>query len=262
MRCVFRVSEVISIALCIWTMVLPAAAQQPASGDTSKKPIAQKCLDDIQAFDEQLRRVGFGVLLYYPGVSGDPYGLGTEPTPRKKLRALFDAATVYAYSGDEQLCEQTLVSMRAVYDQHQKLIGSEADDPDIATAWRRAHLARSKPVAGMNHLMLASLLIGAEIRNLNDDRLGEITDIILNPAKQDILYVTATRGGFLGFGEKLLAVRWADLRATDDHELYVLDVTPKALADAPALNRRNFAETADPAWQHSLAQYWDSVLKK
>lgn len=45
--------------------------------------------------------------------------------------------------------------------------------------------------------------------------------------KRDILYVLASHGGFLGLGDKLVAVRWIDLRATEDRQMYVLDVAPK-----------------------------------
>jgi hypothetical protein len=100
------------------------------------------------------------------------------------------------------------------------------------------------------------------LRNLKDERLGEIADIVLSPEKKDIIYVTISHGAFLGFGEKLGAIPWTDLRATDDHELYVLDVAPKAFDDAPTVDSRNFAKTAESEWQHALAQYWDGVLGK
>src|SRR3546814_9403035 len=64
-----------------------------------------------------------------------------------------------------------LGSMRAVYEEHQSLVGTEADDPHVRTAWRRAHLARAKPIAKMGHVMRAEILIGSEIRNLEDEKL-------------------------------------------------------------------------------------------
>lgn len=232
-----------------------------------KKQLAQKCLDDLQAFEEQLWRVGFGALppggygaSAPPGYS-DYYVYGVEATPRKKIEALRDAAYVYAFDGDEQSCQRELAAMRAVYNEHQKLIGTETDDPNARTVWRRAHLARAEPVAKMNHLMRADILIGSEIRNLKDERLGEISDLVLNPEQHDILYVLVSRGGFLGLGGKLVAVRWRDLRATEDHELYVLDVAPKVMDEAPAVDRGNFARTASQEWQRALNQYWDRALK-
>lgn len=252
-----------SLTLSLSTTALAADAESLPGEERQKQFIADQCLKDIQAFEQQLRQVGFGVFPYSPPTSigtTDFYGFGGEGTPRSKIRALDGAARVYAYAGDERSCQQTLASMRAVYDEHQKLLGK--DDPNVRMAWRRAHLARAKPVAEMDHLMRASILIGSEIRNLKDERLGEITDIVLNPDRRDILYVLASHGGFLGFGEKLVAVRWTDLRATEDHQLYVLDVAPTAFDDAPAVDRRNFVATAESGWQRVLAQYWNGVLKR
>ncbi|MDX3966868.1 MAG: PRC-barrel domain-containing protein [Bradyrhizobium sp.] len=240
-------------------MARPPSGLPPSSA-------SQQCLKDLQTFDAELTRLGFGVLP--PGGYGASqpssgyYIWGVEGTPRQKMRALRDAAYVYAWGGDEQSCKMVLGSMRTVYKEHQKAVGTEAEDPNVRTAWRRAHLARAKPVAEMGHVMRADILIGSDIRNLKDEKLGEVDDIVLNPEQRGILYVLASRGGFLGFGEKLVAIRWSDLRATEDHELYVLDVPAKAFEDAPAVDRRNFEKTADAAWQRTLGDYWESVLQK
>lgn len=255
----------IGLTLSNLTVAFAADAESLPGGEARKRPIAETCLKDIQAFEEQLWRVGFGVLPYgvvVPEGDSQFYRAGVEATPRKEMRTLRNAAYLYAYAGDELSCQQTLASMRTVYDEHQKLLGKEAGDPNARMAWRRAHLARARPVAEMDHLIRAGILIGSEIRNLKDERLGEITDVVLNPERRDILYVLASRGGFLGFGGKVLAIRWTDLRATEDHEMYVLDVAPKAFDAAPAVDRANFTTTADPEWQRSLNQYWDGVFKK
>lgn len=55
----------------------------------------------------------------------DYYVFGVEATPRKKMQALCDAAYVYAFDGDEQSCQRELVAMHAVYNEDQKLIGTE-----------------------------------------------------------------------------------------------------------------------------------------
>jgi sporulation protein YlmC with PRC-barrel domain len=264
-----------SSAVAVAAIGLILAASTPASaadveslpgGETTQRATAQQCLGDLQTFDAELTRLGFGVLP--PGGHGASqsssgyYIWSLKGTPRQKMRALRDAAYVYAWDGDEQSCQMVLGSMRTVYIEHQKVVGTRADDPNVGTAWRRAHLARAKPVAEMGHVMRADILIGSEIRNLKDEKLGEVDDIVLNPEQRGILYVLASRGGFLGFSKKLVAIRWSDLRATEDHELYVLDVSAKAFEDAPAVDGRNFEKTADVGWQRTLGDYWNNVLRK
>ena len=104
--------------------------------------------------------------------------------------------------------------------------------------------------------------IGANIRTPQDQELGEIEDLVLDPARQTIAYVLASRGGFLGLGGELVAVRWSDLRATTDHEIYVLDASPEAFAAAPKVERGSFDQTSADNWLSTLDQYWARVVGK
>ncbi len=226
---------------------------------------AQQCLRDLQSFEQKLEEVGFGILPpdgYGVAAPAGYYLWGVEGTPRQKIRSLRDAAYVYAWGGEEALCQTVLDSMRDVYREHQTLVGPEADDPDLRTAWRRAHLSRAQRLREMDHLMRADILIGAEIRNLEDEKLGEIEDLVVNPDQREILYVLASRGGFLGMGEKLIAIPWRGLRFTQDHELYVLDVPEQALEAAPKVDRANFEATEQAEWRRALAAYWDPILQR
>ena len=237
---------------------LPAAEEGTPQGE-------QECLQRLQAFDQELAEAGFGVLPpggYGISAPAGYYSYDFGATPREKINALRSAAYVYAMDGKRQSCNVVLESMREAYEKHQELVETEADDPNVRAAWRRAHLANARPISGMNSLMRADLVIGAEIRNTKDERLGTIEDLVLDPAEHSVTYVLATRGGFLGLGGKMVALRWTDLRATDDHELYVLRL-PKLVFDmAPTVNRSNFKNTVDPNWRRELDQFWDENLAR
>lgn len=253
------------IALISLASAASAETIRTASGVKPAEPIAQKCLQDLQDFDRELWRVGFGVLLNYgPYISGAPRDFGSYDvmtTPRQKIKALHGAAYVYAYSGDKKMCQRTLASMRAIFEQHQKALDKQGDT-NSRMKWRQAHLLRAEPIDQMNHILSTSSIIGSEIHNLKDERLGEITDIVLNPEKHDLMYVLASHGGLFGIDGKLVAIPWADLRVTSDLRIYVLDVTPTVFDKAPAVTRKNFKVTAEPEWQHALVKYWDGALQK
>jgi hypothetical protein len=227
MRVSASIIAALGSALALSTLALAADTESLPGGEAATPATAQQCLKDLAAFDEELAEVGFGVLPPGGFAPSEPsagyYVWGVEGTPRQKMRALRDAAYVYAWGGNEQSCQSVLASMTAVYEQHQKLVGSEADNPNMSTAWRRAHLSRARPATEIDHLMRPDILIGSEIRNPEDDWLGTIDDAVLSPGARDIVYLLFARGGFLGFGRTLVAIRWSDLRATDDHEIYVLN---------------------------------------
>jgi sporulation protein YlmC with PRC-barrel domain len=168
---------------------------------------------------------------------------------------------VLGYEGDEQACQQVLSKMRGTFGKHQKLGGLEADDPEARSAWRRAHLANAKPVSEMDRLMRADVVIGADLRNTADEELGEIEDVVLDPADRSVAYVLVSRGGFLGMGEELVAVRWQDLRATTDHEIFVLDVPWSAFVQAPAVGSESLAQTASQSWREQMDRFWEEQLK-
>jgi sporulation protein YlmC with PRC-barrel domain len=223
------------------------------------------CLKDLGAFDLKLEEIGFGVLPpggYGMSAPSGYYGYSVAATPRQKIRSLRDAAYVYARDGDEESCQLVLNSMRRAFEQHQELAGPGADDSSLRAAWRRAHLANAQPTIEMSRLMRADIVIGADIRNSEDERLGEIEDVVIDPAKSGIAYVLVSRGGFLGLGEKLVAVRWKDLRVTEDHELYVLDVGTSAFDEAPAVDRAMFEKTADLSWREELDRFWEENLER
>lgn len=250
-----------ALAVGLTSTVLAADVETLERAKPDQQAIAQQCLEDLQAFDQQLNDLGFGVVPPGGYGLGGPTGYGFPGTPRQDIQALRSAALVLAYEGDEKACQEVLSKMHETFEEHQKLVGLEADDPEARSAWRRAHLANAKPIAEMDWLMRADVVIGADLRNPEDEKLGEIEDVVLDPADRSIAYVLVSRGGFLGMGIELVAVPWQDLRATADHEIFVLDVPMAAFEDAPAVDSANFAQTASQSWRQQMDRFWDEQLK-
>jgi sporulation protein YlmC with PRC-barrel domain len=86
---------------------------------------------------------------------------------------------------------------------------------------------------------LASNLIGQPVVNADNESVGEINDIVTNK-DGDIVAVLIGVGGFLGIGEKDVAVRYQDLVLNRDEAQNVTVVTPltsEMLASAPDYKR-------------------------
>ncbi len=250
-----------ALAVGMTTTVLAADVETPGPSQPEDRKLARQCLDDLQAFDREMADVGFGILP--PGSYGvtAPTGYyGFLGTPRDRIQALRAAAQVFAMDGDAENCHRILGEMHETFEEHQELTGFEADDPAARTVWRRAHLANAKAITDMGRLMRADVVLGADVRNLDDEKLGEIEDIVLDPTDQRISYVLVSRGGFLFMGGELVAVRWQDLRATTDHEMFVLDVSKSSFEEAPAVGPGNLAQTTDPSWREEMDRFWDKQL--
>ena len=75
--------------------------------------------------------------------------------------------------------------------------------------------------------MRASKLIGSSVHDASDQKIGSITDLIVDRDGK-VADVVIGVGGFLGAGEKNVAVKMADLKRGKDNHL-VLNTTKDAL---------------------------------
>ena len=74
----------------------------------------------------------------------------------------------------------------------------------------------------------ASELIGETVERSNGDNIGEIDDLIYSSADKKLMAVISV-GGFLGMGDKLVAVPYEELRVSADGDDVYLDSTEEAL---------------------------------
>lgn len=96
----------------------------------------------------------------------------------------------------------------------------------------------------------ASKLIGMKIQNSQKESVGQIKDIVLDPATTRIQYVAVTYGGFLGLGDKLFAVPMQAIHVQQDpdhqgHVLLVMDVTKEQMNGAKGFDESNWPNFSD-----------------
>lgn len=94
----------------------------------------------------------------------------------------------------------------------------------------------NKPVRGFH----ADKLIGSDVKGHGDDNVGKINDLILDENGQVVAVIVGV-GGFLGLGEKDVAIGWDALQRTakgdDDYE-YRVNATKDSLTNAPEYKRK------------------------
>ncbi len=82
--------------------------------------------------------------------------------------------------------------------------------------------------------MQARDLIGAKVSTSSDEKVGSVRDLIINENGQVVAIVVGA-GGFLGMGEKDVAIGWDDVTRSDssgEQELRI-DMTSEELRSAP-----------------------------
>ncbi len=83
-------------------------------------------------------------------------------------------------------------------------------------------------VAAMPSGADAKKLIGRNVKNPQDETVGEIESVYIN-ADGKVDSVILGVGGFLGMGERLVRVAWKDLRISDNGEKVVINATKDQL---------------------------------
>jgi sporulation protein YlmC with PRC-barrel domain len=86
---------------------------------------------------------------------------------------------------------------------------------------------------------------------MQNEKLGDIKDIVLDLSSGKISYVVLSVGGFLGIGDKLIAVPPSAFNASADDTL-VLDADKAKIQAAPGFVQTAWPDVNDP----QFTAYW------
>ena len=116
------------------------------------------------------------------------------------------------------------------------------------------------------YVMAASTLDGNKVMSADGEDVGKIKDIMLDVYTGRIAYAVMSSGGFLGIGDKLLAIPWNALTLDTDRKCFHLGVAAEAVKNAPGFDKDHWPSMADVAWASELhsyygsAPYWDTDM--
>ena len=102
----------------------------------------------------------------------------------------------------------------------------------------------------------ASKLIGADVENLQGEKLGDIKDVVLDPETGRITYAVLSFGGFMGMGEKLFAIPFEALKLDATREHFTLDVDKDKLKNAPGFDKNNPPKASDRTWGAEVYKFY------
>jgi hypothetical protein len=98
----------------------------------------------------------------------------------------------------------------------------------------------------------ADKMIGRTVVNPSNEKVGDVESVLIDRDGQ-ARYVVIGVGGFLGIGEKDVAVRWEELSFADNNEKIVINVTKDQLAALPA------HRFPDSSWKGKVYAYDDDL---
>lgn len=122
--------------------------------------------------------------------------------------------------------------------------------------------AAAAPAASQQQhkLYRGSRIIGTNVRDSKDRKIGQIKDLILDGARGEIAYAVVNFGGVMGVGKKFHPVPWQALRPSDDGNYYILHADRETISQAPGFDKARWPDMADRQWNAEIERYWSRMV--
>jgi sporulation protein YlmC with PRC-barrel domain len=104
--------------------------------------------------------------------------------------------------------------------------------------------------------MGAHTLLGEDVYNHRDEKLGDIKEFMLNMNTGQVAYAVLSYGGVLGLGEKLFAVPFNALKLDTANKRFVLSVEKDRLQNAPGFDKDDWPDMSDQSWASSIDSFY------
>jgi hyperosmotically inducible protein len=104
------------------------------------------------------------------------------------------------------------------------------------------------PTSRLGQVQKASKIMGTTVNNLQNEKLGDVENILLDLSSGRIVALVISSGGFLGIGDELSAVPPTALRFSTDRETLQLDTTKEAFTSAPHFKSNQWPDFGQPGY--------------
>jgi sporulation protein YlmC with PRC-barrel domain len=108
------------------------------------------------------------------------------------------------------------------------------------------HRKMAREMHGPITLVPTDWLEGATIRGTNDEKLGDVKDLIISRAQRRVTFALVGHGGVLKIGEKVVAVPFRAFTWNPDRKVMTLAMTADQLNSAPNLESGEWKTLGDP----------------
>lgn len=106
------------------------------------------------------------------------------------------------------------------------------------------------------NVMAASTLDSDRVVSSDGQEVGKIKEIMLDVQSGRVAYAVLSTGGFLGIGDKLLAIPWNALVLDTSRKCFLLNVSSERVKDAPGFDKDSWPAMADARWGSTLHAYY------
>ena len=110
-----------------------------------------------------------------------------------------------------------------------------------------------------HELISSDKVEGTAVYDRNGNKLGTVSNVMLDKRSGQVAYAVLSFGGFLGMGSSCHPLPWNQLTYDSNQGGYVVDLTKEQLEAAPTYSAANEARWDDPAYGRKIDEYYTSV---
>jgi len=151
----------------------------------------------------------------------------------------------FSSSSESKVVLQADKSKLAEAPQFEDSRNAKLNDVDFA---KRAHQYFGQSLAWegtFNNVHKASELIGMNVNNVSDQKIGDVKNLGLDLQSGRVAYVILGAGGVLGVGDKLYVMPPNAFTLASNNKSLVTGIDKQNLEGAPILNEKNWGEISD-----------------
>lgn len=127
--------------------------------------------------------------------------------------------------------------------------------------WSREYFpnnsATNFPGNNVGFVQKASKIIGTSVHNRQDEKLGDVNNILVDLSSGRIVAIVISSGGFLGVNDELSAIPPTALRFSPDQDKLQLDASKEKLAHAPRFQANQWPDFNQPSYAGGVYRAYD-----
>ena len=113
------------------------------------------------------------------------------------------------------------------------------------------------PESRLGQVQKASKLMGTPVKNLQDENVGKVENLLVDLPAGRVVAVIVSSGGFLGIDGELSAVPPAALRFTTARDALQLDASKETLSSAPHFKANQWPDFSQPSYAGGVYQAYN-----
>jgi sporulation protein YlmC with PRC-barrel domain len=105
-------------------------------------------------------------------------------------------------------------------------------------------------------MIAATKVNGTRVYNAAGEQLGSIHDLMLNKLNGRVTYAVLSFGGFLGIGERYHPIPWNQLKYSEKHVAYIVNLDKRQLDEAPSYVISDVPDWDSPNYRSGIDSYY------